>query len=197
MSWILPITGLIFVAVATPGPNNFIVMSVAIHRGVSASFAPILGIVVGSIGLFLLALSGIGAVVTGSLVIWIIKAAGALYLAWLGASLLRSTGFDAVTVRTLTMPQGILGLACFQFVNPKAWVLAMTVAAASSGETNGSILVVVSLGLLSATCLLAWALFGSAVSASMANPNRRIWIDRLMGGLLMISAGSLLLGDLY
>ena len=83
----------------------------------------------------------------------------------------------------------------FQFLNPKSWVLVLTAVAAGGGGISGLAGFAI-LGLLffliPSLCLLLWASMGVALNRFLSAPGRKRRFDRIMGGLLVLSAGMLL-----
>lgn len=85
------IAGTIFI-VLLPGPNSLYVMSVASRFGVAAGYRGACGIFVGDAVLMVLSATGAASLLqTNPALFMIIKYAGALYLAWMGIGLLRSS----------------------------------------------------------------------------------------------------------
>lgn len=82
--------GTIFI-VLLPGPNSLYVMSVASRHGVAAGYRGACGIFVGDTVLMLLSATGMASLLhTTPALFMVVKYAGAGYLAWLGAGLLRA-----------------------------------------------------------------------------------------------------------
>ncbi len=199
MEALLAVAGFVTAAAITPGPNNFIVMGAAARGGFGAATPLIAGVVVGSLALLTLVWAGAGVAfeaqprLRSALTI-----AGCLYLAWLGASLIRQagkSGRNGTSSATRKLPSTAPGLAAFQFLNPKSWVMVLTATAAVTGDTGG----VWSLAALAAVftavtgvCLTSWALAGSAIADLLKEPRAKRWFDRAMGGLLIGSAALLL-----
>ena len=194
---LLAVSGFLTVAVVTPGPNNTIVMTAAVRGGFVAALPPIAGVVLG--GLVLLALVWLGAAALFEAeprLRLALMIAGALYLAWLGWTLIRDAGREGDGGDTAALPGTTLGLVGFQLLNPKAWVLVVTAASTMAQSDPGAGGFVV-LGLLFATIsllsLALWAGAGAAIAQALRNATRRRWFDRTMGALLILSAGLLLL----
>jgi len=187
----LPVTGVLVIAAITPGPNNFMVMEASARGGAAAVGSVVLGIVLGSLGLLSLVSVGVGSLIHAypllSLVLTII---GGAYLAWLGASLiLRRTGTRA-SDDSHGMPTSLWGVAMFQLLNPKAWMLIMTAVAALNG--TGSVLGLAALiAVISSACLGIWAVAGTVSSRWLSRPRARLWFDRTMGALLLVSAAGI------
>ena len=193
---ILAVAGFITVAAITPGPNNFIVMAAAARGGWTAALPPIVGVVAGS--LVLLALVWAGAAVAFEALPTLrllLTIAGALYLTWLGGQLIwqsdRTGGSEAGAAGGL--PSTAPGVAAFQLMNPKAWVLIVTAAAALAGESAAPYALAGLLAVISTLCLGLWAYAGSAIAGWLRKPGARAWFDGVMGSLLVASAVLLVL----
>lgn len=84
------VLGTIFI-VLLPGPNSLYVLSVAAKRGVRHGYQGACGIFLGDAVLMLLSATGVASLLKANPGLFMIaKFAGAAYLAWLGAGLLRS-----------------------------------------------------------------------------------------------------------
>ena len=193
------VAGFVTVAAITPGPNNFIVMGAAARGGFGAATPLIAGVVVGTLALLTLVWAGAGVAFEAEPRLRsALTFAGCLYLTWLGAILVwqtRKSDRNGTSSTTRELPRTAPGLAAFQFLNPKGWVMVLTATAATTGDTGG----VSSLAALAAIftavtslCLTSWALAGSAIADLLKEPRARRWFDCAMGGLLIGSAALLL-----
>ena len=189
------VAGFIAVAVITPGPNNFIVMAAAARGGFVAAVPAIAGVVAGSLVLLALAWAGADAAFEAAPPLRpALKLAGAAYLAWLGALLIhrsRSRSRDDLESGAGHLPSMALGVAGFQLLNPKSWVLILTAAAALSGEAEplpAFAALAATLAALSLLCLTLWASAGAAIAGWLRRPTARAWFEGAMGGLLIGSA---------
>lgn len=198
MDRLIALAGLLCVAAITPGPNNLVVLRAAGQAGIRAAVPAITGIVIGGLLLLALAAIGAGAVFAAHPVLkgWI-GAAGSLYLAWLGVSLCvggMASRPCAVTPGAAPLPAGTLGLIGFQFLNPKSWVLVLTVLAAAPAATPGDYLPLAGLlALIPTLCLLLWASLGAWLARWLIRPVVRRGVDLVMGVLLVACAGLLLI----
>lgn len=85
------IAGTIFI-VLLPGPNSLYVMSVASRWGIAAGYRGACGVFVGDTILMFLSATGAASLLQANPAVFtVIKYAGALYLAWMGIGLLRSS----------------------------------------------------------------------------------------------------------
>ena len=199
MHQLLAIGGLLFVAAITPGPNNLVVLRAAERAGMRAALPAIVGIVLG--GLLLLGVTALGAGVAFTAhpsLRWWLAAIGSLYLAWLGMLLVAGGIAPRARATHPVFPAGTPGLIGFQFLNPKSWVMILTVLAAFPDPGLRGYLSVAGLFvLIPGLCLLLWAWLGAWLSRWLARPPARRRIDMLMGALLIACAFLLLLDSRF
>lgn len=199
MEAVIGAAGLVFVAAVTPGPNNFVVMRAAARAGFAGVLPAIAGVVLGGLALLAIAVAGAGAAFVAEPSLRIVVAVGGcLYLSWLGARLVagsfgKNAGYDDPDAGKAPSgaPSGAIGLFVFQFLNPKSWAMVLT--ATSAAQTGAGILVTfaqlaVLFAVIPTVCLLLWAALGSAISKHLGRPPVRVWFDRAMGLLLVVSA---------
>jgi threonine/homoserine/homoserine lactone efflux protein len=129
MQSLLPLALFAFVSSITPGPNNIMLTSSGIRFGFVRSIPHMLGITVGFGVMLGLCALGIGSLILAMPTLHVaLKAAGSAYLLWL-AWQLRHIAFRQ-NLAIDQQPMRFWGAAVFQFVNPKAWVMAVTGVAA-------------------------------------------------------------------
>lgn len=188
----LAATGLIVLGVITPGPNNLVVLREAARSGWRGVAPAIAGIVAGGTVLLALASFGVGAVVaTQPRATAAITAVGCLYLTLLGVRFATSRPRGAAEPPSEELPAGGWGLFVFQFLNPKAWLLFLTVSAAVSTDLGTRAALVPLLAvfvLVSAASLALWSWAGITLQRLFAVPAARTWLDRGTGVLLIACA---------
>lgn len=188
MTTLLPVIGLIFAAAVTPGPNNFIVLEAGARSGLLAAGRAIAGVLIGSLLLLSFVWTGVGSLMRAAPVAQVVLSlAGGLYLGWLGAAMLAAGSGGAEHAAPQRLPSSLLGVAAFQLLNPKAWVLVTTAAAAVSGSGDVLTLGALMVG-VTGLCLTLWGLAGHALRRLLGAPRQRLWFDRAMGALLSLSA---------
>jgi len=188
---LLPFLAFAIVASATPGPNNIMVLATAATHGMRATLPMILGVVLGF---------GFMVVVIGIGVARPLAAHTTLHqaLRWVGAAWLLVLAWKIATAKAPStvperrgVPLGFWSTCAFQWVNPKAWVMALATAttyttpgrdAAAQVLVLAAILVLVSLPTVS-----GWALLGSRASRHIASPERLRVFNLIMGLLLAAS----------
>ncbi len=187
----------VFAAVGsiTPGPNNLMLLASGVNFGLWRSLPHILGIGVGFLTLLLGIGLGLGALLTAYPPLHAgLKIAGGaylLFLAWKIASARTLSDGKETGAQPLTFMQA----AAFQWVNPKAWVIAITGMALYTDPARGlggMALVAVVFALTNLPCISSWALFGVAMRNFLSDPVRLKWFNIAMGVLLAATLWPLL-----
>ena len=197
MHHLLVLCGLLGVAAITPGPNNLIVLHAAGRAGVRGAMPTIVGVVAGGLLLLAVVALGVDAVFAAHPLLrrWI-AVLGGLYLTWLGMTLVAGGIAPRRTnaaPRKSTLPTGTLALLGFQFLNPKSWVMVLTVLAALPvADWRGYLTLAGLFVLIPTLCLLLWAGLGAYLARWLAQPRIRRSVDAVMGTLLVVCAVLLL-----
>lgn len=176
-----------FVTSITPGPNNLMLLSSGVNFGFARSIPHMLGIGIGFVVLLLAVGLGLGAVLAAFPALHtglkIVGGAYLLYLAWkIAMSRSVASGGDGTA-----WPMTFLQAAAFQWVNPKAWVMAVTAMAVFSNPANpflSVILISLVFGTINLPCVSSWAGFGTALRGFLSDPARLKWFNIAMGALL-------------
>lgn len=179
-----------FVTSITPGPNNFMLMASGVNFGFRRTIPHMLGIGAGFLTLLLGVGLGLGALLTALPMLHIsLKVMGGaylLYLAWRIAMTRSMTSKDGKAARPMTF----LEAAAFQWVNPKAWVMAVTAMAVyttPSAPFLSMLIVAVAFALVNLPSVSTWAGFGMALRGFLADPVRLKWFNIAMGVALAAS----------
>jgi homoserine/homoserine lactone efflux protein len=193
---LLLFAGTEFVLSLTPGPAVLLVMSQGLRGGARASLLGALGIIAGNAIYFTVSALGLGALIMASAVLfYAIKWAGAAYLIYLGAKMIREslraraqTPSETMVSRHQWFRQGLLT----QLANPKAIVFFTALLPQFIDPQSEPALQLVVLGLTS-VCIEFPILVGYGVLAHQGGHLLRHgraapWIDRLAGTFL-IGAG--------
>lgn len=177
-----------FATSITPGPNNLMLMASGATFGVRRTLPHALGVALGFV--LMVVLVGAGLARTFQAVPWLdagLKAASVaymLYLAWRIAT--APPPAEAVLTRR---PMSFLAAAAFQWVNPKAWAMAITavtVHAASQAWTEIATVAAV-FGLVNLPSVGVWALLGQQMRRALADPRRARAFNVVMAALLIVS----------
>ncbi|MBP2548703.1 threonine/homoserine/homoserine lactone efflux protein [Neorhizobium galegae] len=184
-----------FVGSVSPGPSNFMLLASGTNFGFWRTVPQILGITAGFSTVLLAVGFGLGALITAWPPIGLaLKIAGGgylLYLAWrIGTSRAVPDG-QTDAARPLTL----LESAAFQWVNPKAWIAAMTAMAAYSRADNpfaSILLITVVISIVNLPSVAVWAGFGVVLRQFLTQPSRVKWFNIAMGVLLVATLWPLL-----
>jgi len=179
----------------TPGPNTTLSAALATNRGLRHALRFVASVPVGWGLLLALCVSGVGAlVVTVPLLRWGVKGMGVAYLLWLAWKLWHAHKLAQASNSQLDVSfvQGVL----LQFLNIKAWMLALTVVAGwVAGRSDLWSRFALVLPVLLAFALssnLTYALVGSGLrrwlSDAQHGGRRLLWFNRSMAGVLIATA---------
>ncbi|MCX7240209.1 MAG: LysE family translocator [Burkholderiales bacterium] len=183
----------------TPGPNTTLSTALAANLGLRRALRFILAVPVGWGLLFALCAGGVGAlVVAAPFLRGAIQATGIGYLLWLAWRLARSSTLTQANANALqvTFLQGV----ALQFLNIKAWMLALTVVAgwiAGRDDALARLAIVLPVLLAFGLCSnLTYALIGSLLRHWLAGPYvnaqatgaRLRWFNRCMAAILVATA---------
>ena len=183
----------------TPGPNTTLSTALAANMGLRRAMRFVVAVPVGWGILFSLCAGGLGALVVAlPMLRMAIQFAGIAYLLWLATKLARSSALaQADTARlNVTFLQGVM----LQFLNIKAWMLALTVVAGwLAGREDALARFAITLPLMLAFGFfsnLLYALIGSLLRDWLAGPvvngvasaQRLRWFNRSMALVLVLTA---------
>ena len=176
-----------FVTSVTPGPNNFMLLASGVNFGFWRTVPHMAGIGVGFFVLLLAVGFGLGAALVAMpslhLALKAIGGAYLLYLAWRIAMSRTLGGQSEAKARPMTF----LEAAAFQWVNPKAWIMAMTAMAIYTTPERPflSVMIVgVAFALVNFPSVSVWAGLGTMLRGFLSDPVRLKWFNIAMGILL-------------
>ena len=178
-----------FATSITPGPNNMMLFASGVNFGFRRTIPHMFGIGAGFLSLLIGVGLGLGALLSAyPPAFTALKIAGGLYLLWIawkiGSS--RSMGKGEAKARPMTF----LGAAAFQWVNPKAWVMAITAMAVYPNPEQYALtvsIVALVFAAVNVPSVSTWAGFGSALREWLSVPVRLKWFNITMALLLVLS----------
>jgi len=178
-----------FVMTVTPGPNTMMLLASGVNFGFRATVPHMAGITLGFGLMTVLVGMGLGEVFKPFPVLYkALSYAGAaymLYLAWKIAKT-RSMGEGKAGSRPMTFLQA----AAFQWINPKAWVMAVTAITTytiPSAYTFSVLLLTAMFMAMAVPGCSVWVLFGTGVRRWLENPVRLRVFNVAMAILLVLS----------
>jgi threonine/homoserine/homoserine lactone efflux protein len=163
------------VVAGTPGPSNALLTAVGARVGVRHGLPSLLGQVTG-MGAMLFAITlGLGNVLLAHpLALEILKWGGAAMLCWMAWKIATAAHAEGAA----NAPAGFLGMAAFQWMNPKGWLISVAAIATfldrRAGDALAQAAIFASLFMLAAlpSCL-PWLAFGAAFQRFLRSP--RAW----------------------
>ena len=200
-AWFVSAAGFALAMSATPGPNNAMVAASAVNFGLRRSLPHVLGVSLGFPAMLLLVALGVGEVLAASpglqAVLRWVGAAWMLWLAW-GIATAAPPAPGAAPGRPQGKPMTALQAALFQWVNPKAWIIAAGAIATYTGGESGLLGEALALAALFAVAacgsLLGWAALGAGTARLLRDPAALRWFNRGMAALLLASLVPVLAG---
>lgn len=173
MESLLPMALFAFVSSITPGPNNIMLASSGILFGFVRSVPHMFGITVGFGVMLALCAAGVGSLVLAVPALQLVlKAIGSTYLLYLAWQLRRMSFGQKEGGHS--RPMTFIGAAAFQFVNPKAWFMAVTGASAFLPAVQPIAIAIVLLCLVFCAvnfcCISVWAGTGAALRHYLSQP---------------------------
>lgn len=176
-----------FVTSITPGPNNFMLLASGVNFGFVRTIPHMCGIGFGFFTLLMGVGFGLGAVLTAlpqlHFALKILGGAYLLYLAW-KIAMSRKMGNAA---DGKSRPMSFVEASLFQWVNPKAWVMAITAMALyqDAQDPYWSVLLIgLVFALTNFPSVSTWAVFGVGLRGFLSDPVRLKWFNIAMGVLL-------------
>lgn len=127
-----------FLALLSPGPDFFLIVGHAVRRRLRGSFFICAGIATGNMLYIILAAVGWSAIRQSQLLYGLLELAGALYLLWLGRTLIRSSKSATFSIKELQplspLKQLAMGLSS-ALLNPKNAIFYLTLMTVIIGES--------------------------------------------------------------
>jgi threonine/homoserine/homoserine lactone efflux protein len=171
----------------TPGPNNLMLLASGVNFGFWRTVPHMVGIAAGFATLLFGVGLGLGAVLKAYPALDLaLKFAGGAYLLYLAWRIAMSRSLAAKR-EAKAVPLTFFQAAAFQWVNPKAWVMAVTAMAVYTNPQApflSMLLVTVAFAAVNLPSVSAWAGFGMALRGFLADPVRLKWFNIAMGVLL-------------
>ncbi|MEO7401065.1 MAG: LysE family translocator [Polaromonas sp.] len=197
MNW-QEFTALLVLATAmsfTPGPNTTLSTALAANHGLRRALPFVCAVPVGWGVLLTVCTLGLGSLVLAvPLLGWVVKIGGVAYLLWLASRIARSRQLSRADADRLNVSfwQG----AALQFVNIKAWMLALAIVSGwIAGHADFQLRLAVVMPVMLAFAFvsnLSYALAGSLLREWLGGPNgsgrRLIGFNRIMAAVLVLTA---------
>ncbi len=177
------------VVAGTPGPGNALLTAIGARVGVRQGLTSLLGQVTG-MGTMLFAIAlGVGNLLLAHpLALQILKWGGAAVLCWMAWRIATAGHAEGAANATA----GFLGMAAFQWINPKGWLISVAAVGTFLDRSAGSTLaqaaiLAILFTLVALPSCLPWLAFGAALQRFLRTPRDRRILNGAMAALLAAS----------
>ncbi|MEO0485898.1 MAG: LysE family translocator [Pseudomonadota bacterium] len=187
---IIGLLGFAFASSITPGPNNMMLMASGANFGMGRTVPHLVGISVGFAVMIVLVGFGLAQLFELYPVLHrVLAVVAAVYMTWLAWKI--ATAAPVMNDAEATgRPMTFLQAALFQWVNPKAWAMALTTVTVYMPETLGAlapVIVALLFQIAGVPCMVAWAVLGVGMRRFLTTAGRLRVFNGVMGGLLVLS----------
>jgi len=175
----------------TPGPNNTMLLASGVNFGFNRTIPHMLGITCGFFVLVVAVGFGLGAVFqTYPLLYTVLRYIGAAYLLYLAWKIAHS-GPVSDAAQSESKPISYLGAAAFQWVNPKAWIMAIGAISTYTpmqGYFTNVIVIAAVFALINLPSVSVWAACGTLLRNVLKD---RRWLRLFNWGMAALLVASL------
>lgn len=178
-----------FVTSITPGPNNYLLFSYGKNYGFKDSSKLMAGIFLGFFVLLYASGYGIAEIITRNPTIGLaLKIISSIWLFYLAIVLSKlSSDVSVESNSKIGFYQGFF----MQFVNPKAWIMAITGASAFLPDLDNIHINVfvfaITFGLVGVPCMISWISFGDLISRLLKSKKANRILGLVLFALMLIS----------
>lgn len=170
-----------FVTSITPGPNNIMLLHSGARFGFKKTLPHWMGINIGFTVMVVLCCLGVASLLfrvpAAQTVLKILGCAYMLWLAyklWVGGALPSEATMQNATATEKAQPLTFTQAALFQYVNPKAWMMGLTVPSTFLPHTgpvlSNTMVAALVFGMINLACMSVWVQGGVALKALMHKP---------------------------
>ncbi|KZX58254.1 lysine transporter LysE [Halioglobus sp. HI00S01] len=181
-----------FVSSITPGPNNLMLMASGANFGLARTLPHMAGVALGFTGMVVLVGLGLlglfDAYPVSYDVLKVCSIAYLLYLAWKIATASSNPAGEESEESTGT-PMTFVQAVLFQWVNPKAWTMALTALSVYAPDQSllAVLLVAAVFGAINLPCISVWTLAGLQLQRVLTSRRRLVAFNVSMALLLVVS----------
>ena len=185
---LLPLMTFAFVTSVTPGPNNLMLMASGANFGFQRTIPHMLGVALGFV--FMAFLMGLG--LAQAFETWprlrdVLTVVSVVYMLWLAWKIANAAPPEAG--KEAGTPITFLQAAGFQWVNPKAWSMALTSVTlyAPNDSALAMLFVAAVFGAVNLPSVSLWCLMGREMRRILTNPLRLRLFNWAMAAVLVLS----------
>ncbi|MFN3970930.1 MAG: LysE family translocator [Gemmobacter sp.] len=185
---LIALVGFAFASSITPGPNNLMLLASGVNFGLWRTVPHMLGISLGhALMVFLVGLGLAGLFLAEPRLVLALKVAAVAYMLWLAWKIAHAAAPKEGTAAG--RPFTALQAAAFQWVNPKAWAMALTATAVYAPDRSAASMAMVAavFAAVNLPSVAVWAAMGQILRRVLERPGWRVGFNRGMAVLLVLS----------
>lgn len=188
---LIPLSLFAFVTSITPGPNNIMLLASGVNFGFRATIPHIIGISAGFFSLLFAVGIGLGEMFKIYPLLYVVlKVISVIYFLYLAWRIVNSAAPQRRGAQTKGRPLNFFEAAFFQWINPKAIIMAIACFSVYAMPDAG-LFVIFLMSLIftaiNAPCVGMWALFGSKLRDYLQNPTYLVAFNWTIAMLLLAS----------
>lgn len=177
-----------FVTSITPGPNNIMLLASGLNFGFRRTLPHMAGIALGhAFMVIVVGLGLVGVFITYPPARTALSVASVAYMVWLAWKIANAAPPEGSSARA--KPFTFLQAAAFQWVNPKAWIMALGAVTLYAPGQDFSAILWVALGFMMVNfpSVSVWAAMGMALRRFLSQPKALRAFNWTMAALLVLS----------
>lgn len=185
-----------FVSSITPGPNNLMLMASGANFGFRKTIPHMSGVSIGFSVMIILVGAGLVQVFEIYPVLHLVlKVVSVIYLLWLAWKIANAAPPKS-KITSESTPFTFIQAALFQWVNPKAWTMALTAISAYTADQNFAAVLLVALifGIVNLPSVSSWTVLGQQMARFLTSRARLRAFNWTMALLLVASLYPVVLG---
>lgn len=176
----------------SPGPNNIMLLSSGLTFGYKKTIPHMTGVFLGFPVMVLVIGLGMGALFEKfPIVLTVLKIVGILYLFWMAYKIANNSSSYDVDENSKSQPFSFVQAAMFQWVNPKAWIMAITSVSVfvTSNEHGITQVIIISIIYFLSGCIScnSWA-FGGTILKKFIKSEKSVQRLNILMAILLIAS---------
>lgn len=180
------------VAAITPGPSNILALISGSRVGIYRTLPFAIGSAGGAAFILLLTATGFSKLLIAyPLAQTLMALAGTLWLSWMAKQLFFAPLIDNSTLQSDVVTPGWKQGIGLQFINPKTWMMAITVSSLFATQAQEGITHNLQLALIffviASPSITFWAVMGQAADRLIDGSSKQLQVNRILAALLFVS----------
>lgn len=178
-----------FASSLTPGPNNLMLMASGVNFGFKLTLPHMLGVSLGFVLMAILVGLGVMQLFDAFPISYdVLKVLSVLYMVFLAYKIATSSN-SMEGKKTKAQPMTFMQAVMFQWVNPKAWTMALTAISVYAPTKSVTSIVLVSFifGLVNFPCISCWVGLGTKIKRLLRQKRSLKIFNYTMATLLVLS----------